>query len=49
MEFKRKVHKRQKAQRVKNQAEAGKVRVKIRGRKRWISPVSKKKSESTSE
>lgn len=48
MEFKRKLQKRQKAQKAENQRAAGKVRVKVRGRKRWIDP-SPKKSTSAGE
>lgn len=36
MEYKVRYHKKQKAQKTKNRQEAGYVRVKIRGRKRWI-------------
>ena len=46
MEFKRKVHKRQKNQRAKNKEISGHYRVKVRGRKRWIKPKSSSPEES---
>lgn len=36
MEYKVRYHKKQKAHKIKNRQESGFVRVKVRGRKRWI-------------
>lgn len=48
MEYKVRYHKKQKAHKTKNRLEAGFVRVKIRGRKRWIrtKPVAETKAEA---
>lgn len=36
MEYKIRYHKKQKAQKVRNRLDAGFVRIKVRGRKRWV-------------
>ena len=41
MEFKRRVIKKQKKQKADNKRDSGMVRVKVRGRKRWIMPTKK--------
>lgn len=49
MEYKVRYHKKQKAQKAKNRQAAGFVRVKVRGRKRWIKAkpaAAETKSES---
>lgn len=39
MEFKQRVLKKRKAQQARNRKARGMVRVKVRGRKRWIQPA----------
>ncbi|MBN2713525.1 MAG: hypothetical protein JXR97_13980 [Planctomycetes bacterium] len=41
MEFKLRVIKSRKKNEVRNKKDAGKIRVKVRGRKRWIDPAKK--------
>jgi hypothetical protein len=48
MEFKVRYIKKQKAQKVKNRQEGGFVRIKVRGRKRWVKakPAAEEKKEA---